>query len=340
MKKLAGQISSVLARTGILGALERSDRATDRVGILVYHRIDEFNAEPDLDPGLISATPADFRAQMEVIAAHYNAISLAELTAANFDGRPLPRGAVLLTFDDGYQDFAKNAWPVLKQLRLPAVLFVPTDFPDQSSPGFWWDRLHCALTRTHENEIDVAGIGRLSLADTARRRAAFRALRDHAKTLPHAEALRWIDDLIGRLAEVPPLHRVLGWTALRALAKEGLSVCSHGANHALCTRLSANDLTDELVKSKARIEAEMGTAAPPPTIAYPASACDSKVFEAVKDAGYQLAFGGQRGIARLPFANPFNLVRLPVLRYRTALVRAQLRPGISRLGSMLIARRA
>ncbi len=339
MKALAGQAASLLARTGILGALELADRATDRVGILTYHRIDELDAEPDLDPGLISATPADFRAQMEVVATHYNAISLEELLAAHRERRSLPRRAVLLTFDDGYQDFAKNAWPVLKVLGLPAVLFVPTDFPDKAGPGFWWDRLHSALTRTRESEIEVAGIGRLPLTDAEQRRTALRRLRNQAKTLPHAEALRWIDDLIERLAEVPRLHRVLGWAALRELAREGLSVCSHGAMHALCTRLSTNALTDELVKSKARIEAEMG-AATLPTFAYPSSACDSRVFEAVKDAGYQLAFGGQRGIARLPLANPFNLVRLPVLRYRTALVRAQLRPGVTRLGNMLIARRA
>jgi peptidoglycan/xylan/chitin deacetylase (PgdA/CDA1 family) len=339
MKAFAGQAASLLARTGILGALELADRATDRVGILTYHRVDELDAEPDLDPGLISATPADFRAQMEVVAAHYNAISLETLIAAHRERRSLPRRAVLLTFDDGYQDFAKNAWPVLKDLGLPAVLFVSTDFPDNAGPGFWWDRLHSALTRTRETEVEVDGIGRLPLADATQRRVTLRRLRNHTKTLPHAEALRFIDDLIGRLAEVPQLHRVLGWAALRELAREGLSVCSHGAMLALCTRLSANELADELVKSKARIEAEMGAPAPP-TFAYPSNACDSRIFEAVRDAGYQLAFGGQRGIARLPLANPFNLVRLPVLRYRTALVRAQLRPGIIHLGNMLIARRA
>lgn len=339
MKGFAGQAASLLARTGILGALELADRATDRVAILTYHRVDDVDAEPDLDPGLISATPADFRAQMEVVAARYNAISLEALITAHRERRSLPRRAVLLTFDDGYQDFAKNAWPVLKDLGLPAVLFVSTDFPDNAGPGFWWDRLHSALTRTRETGVDVDGIGRLPLVDASQRRVALRRLRHHAKTLQHAEALRFIDDLIARLAEVPPLHRVLGWAALRELAREGLSVCSHGAMHALCTRLSPNELTDELVRSKARIEAEMGASAPP-TLAYPSSACDSRVFEAVREAGYQLAFGGQRGIARLPLANPFNLVRLPVLRYRTALVRAQLRPGITRLGNMLIARRA
>jgi len=340
MKALAGKAASALARTGLLGAMEAVDRATDRVGILAYHRIDEPEAEPDLDPGLISATPDEFRAQMEVIAAHYTAISLEELVSAHSEGRPLPPRAVLLTFDDGYQDFAKNAWPVLQGLGLPAVLFVPTDFPDNPGPGFWWDRLHCALARTHERGIEVEGVGHLDITNVAQRRAAHRVLRTRAKTLPHAEAIDWLDQMIDRLADIPPLHRVLGWNALRDLARSGLSVCSHGHSHALCNRLPSDELMNDLVTSKSRIEVEMGDVAPPPVIAYPASACDAKVYRAVEEANYALAFGGERGVNRLPLASPFDLARMPVIRYGTALFRAQLRPSVARLGRMLIDRRA
>lgn len=338
MKALAGRAAALLERTGILGALEALDRGTDRVAILVYHRIDESGAEPDLDPGLVSATPADFRAQMEIIAARYHAISLADLLAAHSESRPLPRRAVLLTFDDGYLDFAANAWPILRALGLPAVLFVPTRFPDGATQGFWWDRLHSALARTREQEIEVGGLGRLVLKDTERRRAAHRVLRDRVKSLPHTEALRFVEGVIGSLAEVPSLHRVLGWDALRRLAGEGLSVCSHGEAHALYTRLEPDDLSGDLVRSKQRIEAELGDCAPPPAIAYPANACDPTVFAAVESAGYRLAFGGRRGVERLPLARPFDLVRLPVLRYPIALFRAQLRPFISELGGRLLAR--
>jgi hypothetical protein len=75
-------------------------------------------------------------------------------------------------------------------------------------------------------------------------------------------------------------------------------------------------------------------------IAYPANACDERVFEAVQTAGYRLAFGGRRGVERLPLARPYDLVRLPVLRYPTALFRFQLRPFVSALGGRLAALRA
>ena len=43
---------------------------------------------------------------------------------------------------------------------------------------------------------------------------------------------------------------------------------------------------------------------------------------------------------RLPFENAFEIMRMPVHRYGTALFRAQLRPSVSRLGRALIDGRA
>jgi peptidoglycan/xylan/chitin deacetylase (PgdA/CDA1 family) len=336
VKELAGRAAEMLARCGFLAVLEAADRGTDRVRVLAYHRIDDLEADPDLDPGLISASPTAFRAQMEEIARRYTAITLEQLLAAHRGQSPLPPRAVLLTFDDGYQDFEHQAWPILKELGLPSVLFVPTSFPDTAGPGFWWDRLHAALARTDEPRVEDPRGGSLELDSDEARRAAHRVLRTHAKTLPHSEAMVWLDGLIGRLAEVPSLHRVLGWDALRKLAGEGLSVCSHGSSHALCTRLSPDELEADLSTSKLRIEMELGTAAPPAVIAYPANASNATVREAVRDAGYEMAFGGRRGIDRLPLRDPVEIMRMPVHRYGTALFRAQLRPVVSELGRVFI----
>ena len=340
MKALAGHAASVLASCGLLSALEAVDRGTRRVRVLAYHRIDDVEAEPDLDPGLVSATPENFRAQMEAVATRYTAISLDQLVAAHRGQSALPPRAILLTFDDGYRDFAEQAWPILKHLGLPAVLFVPTRFPDSEGPGFWWDRLHAALTRTRASSVEASGVGRLEIDDAVSRRAAHKILRTHAKKLPHDEAMAWLDELIGQLADVPSVHRVLGWDALRKLASEGLSVCSHGDRHALCTRLSPEELKDDLIVSRERIESELGEHAPPSVIAYPANASDAQVRESVCTSGYELAFGGRRGIDRLPFEDAFEIMRMPVHRYGTALFRAQLRPSVSRLGRVLIDGRA
>lgn len=336
MKAFAGKASGLLARSGLLGLLESRDDDEARLRVVAYHRVDELEAEPDLDPGLISTSPAGLREQAELVARHYNPVSLDDVVAAHSGERPLPPRAVHVTVDDGYLDFAEHIWPTLRSVGVPVTLFVPTAFPDSAGPGFWWDRLHSALRRTELSALDVPEIGRLSLATTDDKRAAHRAIRTHVKGLPHLVAMPWLDELIAKMAELPRLHRVLGWDALRKLAADGVRVCSHGHTHALCTRLEPGALGEDLTLSKSIVERELGEHAPPPVFAYPSSANDASTRRAVESAGYVMAFGGRRVVERLPFRDPFEVKRLPMLHYASDLFRAQLRPSVAGLGRLLI----
>ncbi len=88
-----------------------------------------------------------FALQIEFLAKNYHLISLKRVLEALTTGRQLPRKSVLITFDDAYLDFQEFAWPILKRNGAPAVLFVPTAYPDSSMP-FWWDRISAAVYPT------------------------------------------------------------------------------------------------------------------------------------------------------------------------------------------------
>lgn len=51
-------------------------------------------------------------------------LSIGELTELTRAGAPVPEAAVVVTFDDGFSDFASNAWPLLKARGVPATLYV------------------------------------------------------------------------------------------------------------------------------------------------------------------------------------------------------------------------
>ena len=55
----------------------------------------------------------------------YTVVDLDAVLDHYVDGAPLPDGAVLITFDDGYRDNLENAAPVLHKHGYPAVQFVP-----------------------------------------------------------------------------------------------------------------------------------------------------------------------------------------------------------------------
>lgn len=77
--------------------------------------------------GATSIAPAVFRAQMEaLVAAGCPVLPLGAVADALEDGSSLPPDAVAITFDDGFLDFAEQAAPVLRDLGLPATVFLPT----------------------------------------------------------------------------------------------------------------------------------------------------------------------------------------------------------------------
>ena len=85
-------------------------------GILTYHSIDDSGS-------VLSIRPDVFRLQAKWLASGpVRVLPLAEIQAA-----PRAGHALALTFDDGFENFALNAWPVLRERELPVTLFVVTD---------------------------------------------------------------------------------------------------------------------------------------------------------------------------------------------------------------------
>lgn len=86
-----------------------------RRAILTYHSLDDSGS-------VISVSPALFARQMEVLAG--SGVPVARLTEL----RSSPAPAVALTFDDGFQNFAEVAAPVLARYRFPATVFLVSGY--------------------------------------------------------------------------------------------------------------------------------------------------------------------------------------------------------------------
>jgi peptidoglycan/xylan/chitin deacetylase (PgdA/CDA1 family) len=83
-------------------------------------------------------TPDQFEQQLHYLrTAGYTSAGFEELRAVAERHQPLPGRRVILTFDDGYEDFAEHAYPLLRQYELEATVFVVTDHVGQTND---WDR--------------------------------------------------------------------------------------------------------------------------------------------------------------------------------------------------------
>ncbi len=135
-------------------------------GILTYHSVD-----PSGSP--ISIAPEDFERHAAWLASGaVRVVPLAELLALPDDA-----DACALTFDDGFESFAAEAWPRLRDRGLPATMFVVTG--RVGTDNAW-------------GGVDEPGIPRLPLMDwDALGRLAEEGLElgAHGRTHPHLDQL-------------------------------------------------------------------------------------------------------------------------------------------------------
>ena len=313
--------AGMLPLLGGLRACVRHD-----VRILAYHRVLDVAHEHlfDFDLDLVSASPEQFRTQMQLIKRRYRPLRFDEWIEAHGRGRRLPRNSVLVTFDDGYDDNHRIAFPILRELGMSAMFFVATGHIDDGRP-YAYDWLVHMLLATRADSLTAPELGivrslpipagsdrpgrrrlaaallqQIKRADGAAEQAFLTRLADEwnmPRTTPHADC------------------RPMGWDDLRTMRAAGMEIGSHAVSHRMLSKLDDAELARELGGSRQRLRDELGFDAD--VIAYPVGgprAYDARVMAASRAAGYRMACSYIAGTNPLPLADTHELRRLPVER--------------------------
>jgi len=139
-----------------IGAVNGDERT---LRVLMYHKVN------DLPGNRMSMPVSTFDAQMTQLKEFgYTVVDLDAVIAQYVEGRPLPQGAVLITFDDGYRDNLENAAPILHKHGYAAVQFVPLAYVGDRQPLPHEE--HLAGERRPQPD---GGLGRARRAREARR---------------------------------------------------------------------------------------------------------------------------------------------------------------------------
>lgn len=117
--------------------------------ILMYHDVLPSRTREAL---WYDSTTAEFTKDIEKLTAWgATFVSMDDVHAAMTSDRPLPPRAVAITFDDNYQGFYDNAWPLLAERQIPVMMYVHTDFvgSSQGRQKMTWDTLKELLKSGH-----------------------------------------------------------------------------------------------------------------------------------------------------------------------------------------------
>jgi peptidoglycan/xylan/chitin deacetylase (PgdA/CDA1 family) len=121
-------------KTGYFAAVANSSWRRNRLVILCYHGI-ALDDEHRWNPGLY-VTAALLRRRLEMLRqSGCNILPLGEAVERLHKG-DLPVRSVVLTFDDGFFDFYREAAPVLREYQVPATVYVSSYYAFLERPVF------------------------------------------------------------------------------------------------------------------------------------------------------------------------------------------------------------
>ncbi|BBL59015.1 polysaccharide deacetylase family protein [Methylomonas koyamae] len=220
----------------------------------------------------------------------YSFISLDELHSSLLKSKGNTK-SIVITLDDGYADNLIYAYPIFKKYNIPFAIYLTTAFPNRTAL-LWWYLLEDLIV---ENDtINLADGLHFQCGKKWQKEAAFMAIRDKIINLPKQS---FIDSLNRLFVNLQPdwqqkiSELAISWDQLKTLCKSPLvTIGAHTKNHHSLTKLTENQIIDEVIGSKAIIESKLGTSVK--HFCYPFGGQNEagvREFKLIKELGFDTA---------------------------------------------------
>ncbi len=198
----------------------------------------------------------DMIGQLNFIRRKYSIITPEDLREALETRKTLPLHSALVTFDDGYESFARLAFPVLRSMGITPIVFTATEYVEEAKP-FWFDsawlsfhhidadRLQHILKDFHSECGDNVITDAMSLLGTLKR-------------LKPAVRQRVVSALASAcgpgMEEKSRIFYSMNAGQIRNMSKEGVIFGGHTHTHTVLTALSKDEAEGEIYLNKEKIE--------------------------------------------------------------------------------------
>lgn len=211
------------------------------------------NAKLEIEPEFLQELVIKLRR------AGYQLVSLDE-AHRRLTGEQSIKPIVCFTFDDGYRDNLKWAYPILKDLDVPFTIFVVTSFADGSG-CLWWRVLEWAIARSDELQLPEGG-ERVSCATIAEKHAVFSRCAEWARMSDPDRAKYYLGVLCescGIDMSSITSELCMSWPELAQLARDPLvTLGGHGVTHIALSQANRDRARNEMQECAHLIESNAG----------------------------------------------------------------------------------
>jgi peptidoglycan/xylan/chitin deacetylase (PgdA/CDA1 family) len=312
--------------------------ARDSLLVLNYHRIG--NAADDLfDSGVFSATADQFDEQIAWLKRRLSLVTLDE-ALAYIEGKEKEktrRCRVLITFDDGYLDNYKIAYPILRSHGVQGVFFLTTSMVGSCEIP-WWDRIAYLVKTARNRQFSLHYPAEISVdIDKAGLNKSLTAILRSYKQFNNSDAKRFMLELAeASRGEEPPrtLRRFLNWDEAREMIAGGMEIGSHTHSHQVLSQLEPEAQRQEIAGSRSIIINQLGIEVK--ALAYPVGHKVSFTEETKRialESGYRCAFSHYGGANIQGTVCPYDVKRNKVVIQSRQ--RFQAKTAVGRVTGML-----
>jgi peptidoglycan/xylan/chitin deacetylase (PgdA/CDA1 family) len=306
--------------------------------ILTYHRIvsDDMVRDECIQPGMFVLAPS-FEAHIAYLRKRFDIVSLDELLDLWRTNRlKSDRSYCVITFDDGWRDNYQFAFPVLMKHRVPATIFLATDYIG-TARWFWPDQIMLLLNKARQDTTgasDRQGFSRVLTEAIGVALSAAEGVFTHVESgdpidpddiieyFKEVEVDR-IHQIIDRLSralhmELPTERVLLNWDEVREMAGNGVTFGSHSCSHRIMTQIPVSEVKTELIDSRQAL-LQQGIK-PVPVFCYPNGNSNREIKTLVRECGYDAALGSGVGLEDDRPEDLFALKRIGLHEDSTATV--------------------
>lgn len=248
----------------------------------------------------------------------YQLLSLTDATAQLKSRQKNKRPFAVFTLDDGYKDNLVHAMPVFEKHRCPFTVYVAPRIADGTCE-LWWRGLEAIIAKSDALLLDIANQTlNISTRTAVDKWQAWHTLFPLVQVMPEHAQRDWISRETERYGiDLPGICRsaAMTWDEIREMNQSDLAtIGAHTLNHYNLLKLPENDAKREIIKSRERIEMELGESIV--HFAYPygnRDAAGPREFRLCRDAGFSSAVVTRLGTVTGAYADHcFALPRIMV----------------------------
>lgn len=296
MKRLCSWLCLLFLNISGINALCRLFHRNKAI-ILYYHGIcdDSFNLLKGYDERHI--TRSGFREQLAyLLRKGYAFASMTELINTMKNKGKLGK-KVVLTFDDGFRNVVRNAYPIMREFNAKGCFYLVTALIGTDEP-IWTDYVETAIRSQEPGQYQFDFNGEkitYMLTDKKSYEYAMKDIKTKLRTIPNATRIEHLKQFGSVKPEsIPEEFFLANWEEIKGLPPDVLEIGSHTRSHPNCANFTSEaEYEEEINQSKKDIEGIIRREVA--HFCYPAGSFNQEAIDKVRQSGYQSAVTVENG---------------------------------------------